>query len=68
MDKQSLSRSMQRQFGHGMILTREFSQFMGISYRKAADMLKGLDYVLGAYNAKQYSVDDVAEMIMRNRG
>lgn len=68
MTKRELARSMQDQFGKGLLRSREFAKFMGIGLETAEDMLDGLDFIHGAYGAKQYSVDDIAEMLMQKRG
>ncbi len=69
MDRRTIARRIQSQFGRGMVNQKQVAEFMGIGQGTAAKLLDGIDFVhAGKGNAKAYLVDDVAEMIMRNRG
>lgn len=60
---------MQSLYGKGMVNQKQVAQFMGIGPATAARLLDGIDFVrAGKGNAKAYLVDDVAEMIMQQRG
>lgn len=69
MDRRTIARRLQSVYGKGMVNTTQVAKFMGVSRETAAKLLDGIDFVhVGRGNAKAYLVDDVAEMIMRNRG
>lgn len=69
MDRRTIARRLQSVYGKGMVNTTQVAKFMGVSRETAAKLLDGIDFIhAGKGNAKAYLVDDVAEMIMRNRG
>lgn len=68
MDRRTICRRLHSIYGKGLITTNEIARFMGLSRSRTMKLLEGLDYVVGSYNTKTYLIDDVADMIMRNRG
>lgn len=68
MTRREEARSMQQFFGKGFLTVAEVARYIGVSRGKAEAMLAGADYIIGAYNTKQYSVSDIAERIMQKRG
>ena len=64
MDKQTIIRNMERQFGRrGCITKTEFAEYMGISRHHLGDWLDGLDKI----NGKYYFIPDVAQRLMDRR-
>lgn len=68
MTRREEARSLMQFFGKGFLTVNEIAKYIGVSRRRAEVMLEGCDHIIGAYNTKQYSAYDVAEMLMHQRG
>lgn len=69
MDRRTIARRLHATYGKGFVNVSQVAEFMGVGHEKAARMLEGLDFIVAGRNhAKSYLIDDVAEMILQQRG
>lgn len=69
MDRRTICRRLHSIYGKGFVNISQVAEFLGVGRETASKMLKDLDFLrIGKGNAKSYLIDDVADMILRNRG